>query len=888
MSDWSDSSEAHVSDVKPEYFFFKFPDDKANKKARTKKKKAPCGTWYYNLSEKERRAEDKRIARELAHVEAEFCEIEKFEITYMPIEYRTRGSSLSPRTPPPRSSQEPSKSPHSPKPSTRETGLLESLHAVQPQRQVALRETNGMVVSSFDDEGVQTIRRSRQRIVSNSDYDDAASPPSTFKRSVADRRRLSEDADQSNSRVAQILKDREMSAALLHCISEEDVRDERDAECPPSSLTKADIIQRRRTRIQKHKNIELVSSGICSSRDEAKPKRSLLQTSVETPKSRRISGRYSSKMLWTGAPRATSLKSGSSSESARASSEERKDRPSFYLSSAASSFTDVPVRGAKMPAATWHSTPHSTPRRLIPLRDTSAAHATQHTAGMLVGKAASVDRMQHVGRDLLYQVLNRGETLVLTKLAEPVLGSRLRSSQPPSKLLGAAPSPVPQAVTSGTRPPKASGRHDDSATSRTSVCPADRSTLIRIGIGDNRERVLCSDASSASSAIASFCSSVGSHTSQAAKQAWTDQVEETAVTYSDSQPVDLTQQLLEICEQETAVTFEVALRIRDDCLKCRKLGEGCTADVYLLQRPSGEESAVKVIPVGRERNMYGELPMPLASIIAEGVITRIYFVQGTYHPVLAQSWTEYNLQWFSENSDPSNFEETQFYVLLEFENGGKTLERFKGTIEQLESIFLQVACSLAVAELELEFEHRDLHCDNVLVKRTEQDCVEFMLNGRKMLVRTAGVKASIIDYTLSRMRKGRNVVYTDVSDDTALFKGIGSSQYDVYRIMKDENGDDWEAYHPRTNALWLSYLLQKLTNKLPRTKQVAKGFTSGGRLASWTDAVLALPSAEAFVVEHVALQPKRKAEALTKKRRWERPQNKEPDARSARTRYALR
>ncbi|KAH8033779.1 hypothetical protein HPB51_016234 [Rhipicephalus microplus] len=107
-------------------------------------------------------------------------------------------------------------------------------------------------------------------------------------------------------------------------------------------------------------------------------------------------------------------------------------------------------------------------------------------------------------------------------------------------------------------------------------------------------------------------------------------------------------------------------------------------------------------------------------------------------------------------------------------------------------------------------------------------------------------------------------------------------------IDEVRDGDDWEAYHPRTNALWLSYLLQKLTNKLPRTKQVAKGFTSGGRLASWTDAVLALPSAEAFVVEHVALQPKRKAEALTKKRRWERPQNKEPDARSARTRYALR
>ncbi|XP_075734998.1 uncharacterized protein LOC119184061 isoform X2 [Rhipicephalus microplus] len=742
-----------------------------------RQKKASGGKWYYNLSEKKRQAEDEMIACELAHVEADFHEVEKFEITYMPIEYRPRGSSLSPCTPSQRSSQEPSRSPHSPMPSTSKTGFPESLHGVQPQRKGTCRETDGMVVSSSDDEVVETIQRSCQRIMSNSDDgdDDDASLPSTLNRSVAGCRGLSEDAGQSSSDVAQILKDRDLCATLLHSILEEDVQDERDAEHPSSSLTKADVIRRRRTRIQKQKiAIDSMSSGLRISSDKAQLKRSLLQMSVETPKFYRISGRYSSKTLWTGTFRATSPKSGTSSESTPASLEERQDKPSFCLSSAASSFTNVPARGANMPTATWHSTPHSTLRSLIPLRDTSAARATQHNAGRLDGKAASANRTQHAGRGLQRQVLDRGETQVLTRLPEPVLGSRLGSSQPPSKLLRATPSPVPQAVTSDKRPLKASGCHDDSATSQTSVGAADRSTLIRIGVGDNRERVLCSDALSASLAIASFCSSIGFRTSQAATQARTDQIEEIAAAHSDSQLVDLTEQLLKICEQEAAVTFEVALRLTDDCLKCRKLGEGCTADVYLLQRPNGEESVVKVIPVGSERNMYGELPMPLANIITEGVITRelsnlrlgqmnqtstfiklkrMYFVQGTYHPVLAKSWTEYDFQWCSENCDPSNFAEMQFYVLLEFENGGKTLERFKGTIQQLESIFLQVACSLAVAELELEFEHRDLHCDNVLVKRTEQDCIKFVLNGRELLVRTAGVKASIIDYTLSRMRK---------------------------------------------------------------------------------------------------------------------------------------
>ncbi|KAH7977668.1 hypothetical protein HPB49_003155 [Dermacentor silvarum] len=76
------------------------------------------------------------------------------------------------------------------------------------------------------------------------------------------------------------------------------------------------------------------------------------------------------------------------------------------------------------------------------------------------------------------------------------------------------------------------------------------------------------------------------------------------------------------------------------------------------------------------------------------------------------------------------------------------------TIQQLESVLLQVACTLAVSEPELEFEHRDLHCDNVLVNITEQKFVEFVLRGWEFQVRTAGVKASVIDYTLSWTRIG--------------------------------------------------------------------------------------------------------------------------------------
>ncbi|KAL1424411.1 hypothetical protein MTO96_020198 [Rhipicephalus appendiculatus] len=557
MSDWSDSSSAKGddSDVMPDFSLWRSSYEEAEEKAKTgraKRETKPMGMWYYNLSARQRRAENARIARELAHVEADFREVEKFELTYMPFEYRTRGSSLSPRTPPPRTSQAPASSPPSPQPSTSRACLPELPGGAQPPRQVTFRLTDGSVVSSSDDEGVDTTRRSRQSIVSSSDDDNAASTPSMWKGSVAASSTLNEDAGRSS---------------------------------------------------------------------------------------------YAPRTLWTGAARATpSPKSGTSSEDSPASSEQRQARPSFYHPSATSSFTDVPARGASMPVAVWHSTPQSTPLKVFPVGDASAVRAPHHPAGVLVTKVSGADRTQRAGRRRR-EVLDRGETLVLSRLPEPgfaAAGSSSRGSQPPSRPPSAAPSPGPNAVTSHTRPPQASGSHDESATSRTSVCAADS----------------------------------------------------------------------------------------EDCRKCRKLGEGCTAEVYLLQRPSGEESAVKVIPVGSQRDAYGELPMPLASIIAEGVITRELsnlrfgqLNQSSNFIELKGAGTEYDLQWCSENSDPSNFEETQFYVLLEFENGGKPLERFKGTVEQLQSVFLQVACSLAVAEPELEFEHRDLHCDNVLVKRTEQDCV---------------------------------------------------------------------------------------------------------------------------------------------------------------------
>ena len=75
-------------------------------------------------------------------------------------------------------------------------------------------------------------------------------------------------------------------------------------------------------------------------------------------------------------------------------------------------------------------------------------------------------------------------------------------------------------------------------------------------------------------------------------------------------------------------------------------------------------------------------------------------------------------------------------------------------IFEARSVFMQTAYSLAVAEEALQFEHRDLHWGNILVKSTKAAHQNYVLMGQDMEVESHGIRACIIDFTLSRLRKG--------------------------------------------------------------------------------------------------------------------------------------
>ena len=54
----------------------------------------------------------------------------------------------------------------------------------------------------------------------------------------------------------------------------------------------------------------------------------------------------------------------------------------------------------------------------------------------------------------------------------------------------------------------------------------------------------------------------------------------------------------------------------------------------------------------------------------------------------------------------------------------------------------------------LEFEHRDMHRGNILVRRTHDPVLYFRMDHKEYKIQSHGVLASVVDFTLSRINQG--------------------------------------------------------------------------------------------------------------------------------------
>lgn len=145
-------------------------------------------------------------------------------------------------------------------------------------------------------------------------------------------------------------------------------------------------------------------------------------------------------------------------------------------------------------------------------------------------------------------------------------------------------------------------------------------------------------------------------------------------------------------------------------------------------------------------------------------------------------------------------------------DGGVDLEKFKlKNMRQVQSIVNQLVSALALAEEKIQFEHRDLHLGNILIKET--DLLSLKSGGDTFDFDFYGIQCSIIDYSLSRMRDGAGVAFRDLDTIEWLFEGDPKidTQYQVYKDMRTSKENmSWCDFNPRSNILWLSFILERL------------------------------------------------------------------------------
>ncbi|CAO1622475.1 unnamed protein product [Parajaminaea phylloscopi] len=181
------------------------------------------------------------------------------------------------------------------------------------------------------------------------------------------------------------------------------------------------------------------------------------------------------------------------------------------------------------------------------------------------------------------------------------------------------------------------------------------------------------------------------------------------------------------------------------------------------------------------------------------------------------------------------------YALLQLGDSGIDLENYPlRTWTSAAAVLAQVVHVLAAAEETHNFEHRDLHWGNVLVQPQgrSRDAGSKMdetgaMNSQKcstwsslLLPSCTGLKVTIIDFTLSRIGTESEVECFDLSTEPELFTGDAEvdEQFEVYRSMRtlllqrhedlerdSKPNSEWSAqFDPRTNILWIHYLVRKL------------------------------------------------------------------------------
>ncbi|EPY50786.1 haspin protein kinase [Schizosaccharomyces cryophilus OY26] len=291
--------------------------------------------------------------------------------------------------------------------------------------------------------------------------------------------------------------------------------------------------------------------------------------------------------------------------------------------------------------------------------------------------------------------------------------------------------------------------------------------------------------------------------------------------------------LLGLVDQQIPISFRDYIKTFKSSIY--KIGEASYSEVFKVEKD--EPIVLKIMPFGKENqircsDIINELKITKRLSSLEGYVDlqEAVIVKGTYPSILIKEWDRYDRQKESENERPDFFHSSQLFCILCLSHGGTDLEHLElSDWFETWNIFLKAAKALATGERKFEFEHRDMHWGNILIKRRNDEDLSYLLDEvsfdefedsntsfpvSERSFTADSLEITLIDFTLARMRHtGSSSPIFNEFDDPELFSGRGDYQFDIYRLMAKVTKGQWGEYFPKTNILWLHYLLYQLLYK---------------------------------------------------------------------------
>lgn len=287
-------------------------------------------------------------------------------------------------------------------------------------------------------------------------------------------------------------------------------------------------------------------------------------------------------------------------------------------------------------------------------------------------------------------------------------------------------------------------------------------------------------------------------------------------------------ELLRECRHGAAVTFDVVLN-EIGARACFKLSESLDSELFCVV---GHwcRSVIKVLRfeyVVRHRDLVlaelragRALQGNVASLQTNSAgfsrLRTMYCVWGKYPQVLTNACRIFRKRRSLDLDTGDGRNVCMPYVVLHMTFSGWPLS--DDTLHsplQLFSVVQQVALTLAVAEEALEFEHRALSEDHVVVKKARNKVLSFRLHGRVLHVNTFGVHAFLVDFCASRMTPRGDVrpLFTDLKKmPRNKFKAMGDTFVKIRNLVGEE---PW-LYCPKTNVACLEGLTRRLAQRFER------------------------------------------------------------------------